>query len=480
MSYSLVCGLEVHTELLTNSKIFCSCSTKFGAEPNTQCCEICTGMPGTLPSLNKKVVELAVRAGLALNCEITKYNKFDRKNYFYPDLPKAYQISQLYLPICKNGYVEINDSINGGKKRVRIHEIHMEEDAGKLFHDGGKTLIDYNRCGVPLLEIVSEPDIRSGEEAAEFAEKLRDILRFCGVSDCKMQEGSLRADVNVSVMKSGTEQFGTRTEMKNINSFRAIRAAVEAEVKRQIFVLENGGVIIQETRRWDENENTSYAMRVKEDAQHYKYFPEPDLPPIVLSDEYIDEIRRSLPELPDAKKERYITALGLSEYDADIICSEPAFVELFEETAAITDSPKDSANWIMGEVMRLLSATKTLPENMSFNKSSLGEIINLLSDGKISRETAKEVFERVFLENISPTEYIRENDLFLKNDGELITAVAKSVIENNPKAVNEYRSGKEKAIGFLIGQAMKTLGKKASAAEVKRILIELLKTEAQN
>ena len=478
MSYSLVCGLEVHTELLTDTKIFCSCSTKFGAQPNTQCCEICTGMPGTLPSLNKKVVELAVRTGLALNCKITKYNKFDRKNYFYPDLPKAYQISQLYLPICRNGYVEINDSVNGGKKRVRIHEIHMEEDAGKLFHEGDKTLIDYNRCGVPLLEIVTEPDIRSGEEAAEVAEKLRDILRFCGVSDCKMQEGSLRADVNVSVMPSGSDVLGTRTEMKNINSFRAIRASVEAEAKRQISVLESGGSIVQETRRWDENENTSYAMRVKEEEQHYKYFPEPDLPPIVLSDEYIDEVRRTLPELPDAKKERYTTVLGLSEYDADIICSDLAFVELFETTAALTSSPKDSANWIMGEVMRLLSATQTLPENMCFNKSSLAEIINLQSKGRISRDTAKAVFEKVFLENVNPSEYIEANDLLLQNDSGQIATVVKDVIANNPKAVSEYLSGKEKAIGFLIGQAMKTLGGKANATEVKqRLTDELLKTE---
>lgn len=296
MDYITVCGLEVHTELATKTKIFCNCTTEFGGEPNTHVCEICSGMPGTLPVVNKRVVEFAVRTGLALNCEITQYNKFDRKNYFYPDLPKAYQISQLYLPICRNGWVEINDSVNGGKKKVRIHEIHMEEDAGKLVHDEwtDSTLVNYNRCGVPLLEIVSEPDIASADEAVEYVEKLRAILQFCGVSDCKMQEGSLRADVNVSVMEKGATEFGTRTEMKNINSFRGIHNAIEAETERQIELIEDGGKVVQETRRWDDSKGVSTPMRSKEDAQDYKYFPEPDLPPIELSDEYIEGIRASL------------------------------------------------------------------------------------------------------------------------------------------------------------------------------------------
>ena len=352
MDYITVCGLEVHTELATKTKIFCNCTTEFGGEPNTHVCEICSGMPGTLPVVNKRVVEFAVRTGLALNCEITQYNKFDRKNYFYPDLPKAYQISQLYLPICRNGWVEINDSVNGGKKKVRIHEIHMEEDAGKLVHDEwtDSTLVNYNRCGVPLLEIVSEPDIASADEAVEYVEKLRAILQFCGVSDCKMQEGSLRADVNVSVMEKGATEFGTRTEMKNINSFRGIHNAIEAETERQIELIEDGGKVVQETRRWDDSKGVSTSMRSKEDAQDYKYFPEPDLPPIELSDEYIEGIRASLPELPEAKKARYISEYSLTEYDANILCSDKAYAKLFDKTVEITKNPKDSAHWIMGDL----------------------------------------------------------------------------------------------------------------------------------
>ena len=470
MKYDIVCGIEVHTELLCETKIFCSCSTKFGGEPNTQCCEICTGMPGAMPSLNKKVVEFAVRTGLAMNCEVTKYTKFDRKNYFYPDLPKAYQISQLYLPICKNGYVELDSG-----RKIRIKELHMEEDAGKLIHEGDATLINYNRCGVPLLEIVSEPDISTPEEAAEYTQKLRDILRFCGVSDCKMQEGSLRADVNVSVKEKGSATLGTRTEMKNINSFKAIQSAVENEAKRQIELLENGGKVRQETRRWDDRKNTSYAMRIKEEAQHYKYFPEPDIPPITLTDEYIDGIRSTLPELPDKKKSRYVNDLGITEYDANVICSDPAYIELFEKTAALTNSPKDSANWIMGEVMHHLSASQTLPEDMNFRTESLGEIINLLSGGKITRDTAKTVLEKAFFDGVIPEEYISENGLYLENNAAEIKKIAAEVIAENPKAVGEYKSGKQKVIGFLIGQAMKKLGGKAPATEVREVITQMIK-----
>lgn len=470
MNYKTVCGLEIHTELLTETKIFCSCKTDFGAPPNTQCCEVCTGLPGTLPHVNKRVVEFAVRCGLALNCKITRITKFDRKNYFYPDLPKAYQISQLYLPICTDGYVEIS-----GGKRIRIKELHMEEDAGKLFHDGKRTLIDYNRCGVPLLEIVTEPDINSADEAAEFARQLRDILRFCGISDCKMQEGSLRADVNVSVMPEGADKLGTRTEMKNINSFSAIQNAVNAEAKRQRELLESGQSVALETRRWDDRENTSYPMRKKEEAQHYKYFPEPDIPPIEISDELIESIKNTLPELPSAKKARYTGELGLSEYDADVICTDMAYIELFELTTSITSSPKDSANWIMGELMHHLSVTGTLPEEMSFRKESLAEIINLLSDNRITRETAKSVFEKVFFDNVIPEEYIKENDLFLQNNSKEIASAVREVLEANPKAVGEYLDGKEKAIGFLIGQSMKKLGGKASPNEVTKTIKEMIK-----
>lgn len=477
MDYITVCGLEVHTELATKTKIFCNCTTEFGGEPNTHVCEICSGMPGTLPVVNKKVVEFAVKTGLALNCEITQYNKFDRKNYFYPDLPKAYQISQLYLPICRNGWVEINDSINGGKKKVRIHEIHMEEDAGKLVHDEwtDSTLVNYNRCGVPLLEIVSEPDIASADEAVEYVEKLRAILQFCGVSDCKMQEGSLRADVNVSVMEKGATELGTRTEMKNINSFKAIHNAVEAEAERQIELIEDGEKVVQETRRWDDSKGTSYAMRSKEDAQDYKYFPEPDLPPIELSDEYVQNIKDTLPELPEAKKARYISEYGLSEYDANMICSDKNYAKLFDTTVEITKNPKDSAHWIMGDLMKLMNDSQTLPENMAFRAESLGETINLLNNNKISRDSAKKVLKAVFEKDVIPTDYVKENNMEMVSDTGAIKAIVEEIVANNPKAVAEYKEGKEKSFNFLIGQSMRALKGKAPASEVTKLLKDILK-----
>ena len=476
MEFSTVCGLEVHTELATKTKIFCSCSTEFGGEPNTHVREICSGMPGTLPVLNEKVLEFAVRTGLATNCEITMNNKFDRKNYFYPDLPKAYQISQLYLPICRNGYIEIDDSINGGKKKVRIHEIHMEEDAGKLIHDEWNdcTLVNFNRCGVPLLEIVSEPDIASADEAVQYVEKLRDILQFCGVSDCKMQEGSLRADVNVSVMEKGSDQLGTRTEMKNINSFKAIHNAIESEARRQQEIIEDGGKVVQETRRWDDAKGESHAMRSKEDAQDYKYFPDPDIPPVCLTEEYVEKIRKTLPELPDAKKERYTTQLGLSEYDTSMICSSIYYVRLFERTVEITGNPKDSANWIMGELMKMLNDTQTLPENMHFRQDSLGEIINLLNSNKISRDSAKKVFKAVFEEDVIPADYVKAHNMEVLSDTGAIRSVVEEVIAGNQKAVEEYKGGKSQSFNFLIGQCMRALKGKAPAAEVTKILKEIL------
>lgn len=476
MEFSTVCGLEVHTELATKTKIFCSCSTEFGGDPNTHVCEICSGMPGTLPVLNEKVLEFAVRTGLATNCEITMNNKFDRKNYFYPDLPKAYQISQLYLPICRNGYIEIDDSINGGKKKVRIHEIHMEEDAGKLIHDEWNdcTLVNFNRCGVPLLEIVSEPDIASADEAVQYVEKLRDILQFCGVSDCKMQEGSLRADVNVSVMEKGSDQLGTRTEMKNINSFKAIHNAIESEARRQQEIIEDGGKVVQETRRWDDAKGESHTMRSKEDAQDYKYFPDPDIPPVCLTEEYVEKIRKTLPELPDAKKERYTTQLGLSEYDTSMICSSIYYVRLFERTVEITGNPKDSANWIMGELMKMLNDTQTLPENMHFRQDSLGEIINLLNSNKISRDSAKKVFKAVFEEDVIPADYVKAHNMEVLSDTGAIRSVVEEVIAGNQKAVEEYKGGKSQSFNFLIGQCMRALKGKAPAAEVTKILKEII------
>ena len=475
MEWEIVMGLEVHTELSTKTKIFCNCSTQFGGEPNTHVCEICSGMPGTLPLLNKKVVEYAVRTGLATNCTITQYNKFDRKNYFYPDLPKAYQISQLYLPICRNGYIEV-DTADGEKKKIRIHEIHMEEDAGKLIHDEWEdcTLVDYNRCGVPLLEIVSEPDFRSAEEVLQYLERLRAILQYIGASDCKMQEGSLRADINLSVRKKGEEKFGVRTEMKNMNSFKAIQRAIEYESQRQIELLEEGGVVTQETRRWDDNKGVSTAMRSKEDAQDYKYFPEPDLPPIEISDEYIENIKNNMPELPQEKKQRYITELGLPEYDTNILTGSVYLVRLFERTVEVTGNPKDSANWIMGELMKLLNDSQTLPENMSFEFDSLGKIINLVNSGKINRGTGKKVLEKVFTDNVEPEKYIEENNLGAMTDTGAIKSVIEQVIAENEKSVNEYKGGKTQAFQYLIGQSMRALRGKAPAQEVQKILKELL------
>lgn len=471
MDFETVIGLEVHTELATDHKIFCGCSTKFGGEPNTHVCEICSGMPGTLPVLNKQVVEFAMRAGLATNCTITRYNKFDRKNYFYPDLPKAYQISQLYLPICQNGYIELDSG-----KKIRIKEIHMEEDAGKLIHDEweGCTLVDYNRCGVPLLEIVSEPDLSSAAEVQEYLEKLRAILQYTKVSDCKMQEGSLRADVNLSVRERGAKEYGVRTEMKNLNSFKAITRAIESERERQIDAIESGEKIVQETRRWDDSKGISYAMRSKEDAQDYKYFPEPDIPPIEISDEWLSSIEETMPELPDAKKARYINELGLPEYDTGIITGSIYLVDLFEETAEVCGSPTEAAKWIMGDLMKLLNESSTLPEDMKVSGKALGTIIKMLAEQKISRATARKVFEKVFTDNVDPESYVKENNLGVMTDTGAIRSVIEKVVSENTKSVEEYKSGKEKAIQYLIGQSMRALRGQAPAAEVTKILHEIL------
>ena len=475
MEWEIVMGLEVHTELATKTKIFCGCSTAFGSEPNTHVCEICSGMPGTLPLLNERVVEFAVRTGLATNCQITQKTKFDRKNYFYPDLPKAYQISQLYLPICRNGYIEVKGE-NGEPKKIGIHEIHMEEDAGKLIHDEFEdcTLVDYNRCGVPLLEIVSEPDFRSADEVIEYLEKLRAILQFTGVSDCKMQEGSLRADVNLSVRPKGQKEFGTRTEMKNLNSFHAIARAIAYESRRQIDLLEDGEAVVQETRRWDDNKGYSYAMRSKEDAQDYKYFPEPDLPPIEISDARIQEIRESMPELPEQKKQRYREALGLPEYDTEILTGNMAFVTLFEEAVKLCDSPKDVANWIMGEVMKLLNDTGTLPEDMTLAPEKLAVVIQMVKSGKINRGTGKTVLEKVFTDGVDPESYVEENNLAQITDLGAIRPVLEEVIAANEKSVSEYKAGKTQAMGYIMGQAMRALKGKAPAQEVQKLLHELL------
>ena len=475
MEWEIVMGLEVHTELATKTKIFCGCSTEFGGEPNTHVCEICSGMPGTLPLLNKRVVEFAIRTGVATNCTITQNNKFDRKNYFYPDLPKAYQISQLYLPICRNGYIEVNTK-DGEKKKIGIHEIHMEEDAGKLIHDEFEdcTLVDYNRCGVPLLEIVSEPDFRSSEEVIDYLSKLRAILQYTGVSDCKMQEGSLRADVNLSVRPKGQAEFGTRTEMKNLNSFHAIERAIAYEAQRQIELLEDGEKVVQETRRWDDNKGYSYAMRSKEDAQDYKYFPEPDLPPIEISDEQIEEIKSTMPELPEEKRERYLNELGLPEYDTGIITGDIALVKFFESTLEKCDSPKDVANWIMGEVMKLLNDSATLTENNPLKPEALAAVINMVKSNRINRGTGKKVLEKVFTDGVDPEKYVEENNLAQVTDLSALRPIIEQVIAENEKSVSEYKAGKTQAMGYIMGQAMRALKGKAPAQEVQKILKEIL------
>ena len=473
--YETVIGLEVHVELATKTKIFCGCSTEFGGKPNTHVCPVCSGMPGVLPRLNKQVVEFAMAAGLATGCTITQYCKFDRKNYFYPDLPKAFQTSQLYLPICREGGIEIETS--AGKKRIGIHEIHMEEDAGKLIHDEWDdcTLVDYNRCGVPLIEIVSDPDMRSAEEVIAYLEKLRSTLQYLGVSDCKMQEGSLRADVNLSIREIGSTEFGTRTEMKNLNSFKSIARAVEGERKRQIEVLMMGREIRQETRRWDDNKDSSFAMRSKEDAQDYRYFPEPDLAPIRISNEWLQQVRDRQPELADAKKARYIEEFGLPEYDAGLLTSEKRIADLFEETTALCGKPKEVSNWLMVETMRLLKEHEMDAADLDFAPEHLAALIGLIHDGKINRTIAKEVFEQIFAEDVDPEQYVKEHGLLMENNEDELKEIVQSVLDANPQSVADYKGGKDKALGFLVGQTMKAMKGKANPAKVNELLRELLK-----
>ncbi len=472
--YETVIGLEVHVELATKTKIFCGCSTAFGGAPNTHTCPVCTGMPGSLPVLNKQVVEYAMGVGLATNCEITRYCKFDRKNYFYPDNPQNYQISQLYLPICRNGYVEIETS--AGLKKVGIHEIHMEEDAGKLIHDEWEncSLVDYNRSGVPLIEIVSEPDMRNADEVIAYLEKLRLIIQYLGASDCKLQEGSMRADVNLSVREAGSKIFGTRTEMKNLNSFKAIARAIEGERERQIELLEEGKPVIQETRRWDDNKEYSYAMRSKEDAQDYRYFPDPDLVPVFISEEWIESIKAAQPEFCTEKKIRYKKEFDIPDYDIDIITGSKHMADIFEETVAICNQPKKVSNWLMVETMRLLKEQEMEPEEIRFSPANLAKLIQLTDQKAISSTVAKEVFALMFDQNIDPESYVKEKGLMVVNDEEELRAVVEKVLTENPQSVEDYRNGKEKAIGFLVGKTMKAMQGKADPGTVNKLLKELL------
>jgi aspartyl-tRNA(Asn)/glutamyl-tRNA(Gln) amidotransferase subunit B len=477
MQFGTVIGLEVHTELKTASKIFCGCTTEFGGEQNTHVCPVCLGLPGVLPVLNEKVLEFAIRTGLALNCKISPYSKFDRKNYYYPDLPKNFQTSQYDLPICENGYLDIE--VNGETKRIGITRVHMEEDAGKLIHAGTISnseyaLVDYNRTGVPLLEIVSEPDIRAPEEAKAYLEKIKSILSYIDVSDCKMEEGSLRCDANISLRPVGQEEFGTKAEIKNVNSFKAVQRALEYEVDRQTEVLEDGGRIIQETRTWDDSRGVTLSMRNKEQAQDYRYFPEPDLVPIVVDPAWVESIRQSLPELPEARKQRIMQRYGLSAYDADVITASKPMADYYDALVAAGAEAKTAANWLMGEVSKHLNACSLDIQRSPVPPASLAEMIALIDKGTISGKIAKSVFEFMWNEGKTAAVIIKEQGLVQMSDEGELGGIVDAVITAHPQSVADFKAGKEKAIGFLVGQIMRQTKGQANPELVNRILKEKL------
>jgi aspartyl-tRNA(Asn)/glutamyl-tRNA(Gln) amidotransferase subunit B len=475
--YETIIGLEVHVELKTKSKIFCPSTTEFGGDPNTHVCPVCLGLPGVLPVLNKKVLEYAIRAALALNCEIAEYSKFDRKNYYYPDLPKNYQISQYDLPLARNGYLNIE--VNGQTKRIGITRIHMEEDAGKLIHQGTiatspYSLVDYNRTGVPLIEIVSEPDMRSPEEARAYLEKLKAIIQYTGVSDCKMEEGSLRCDANVSVRPRGSREFGTKTEIKNMNSFKALQRALAYEVERQIAVLQEGGRIVQETRTWDENKGVTLPMRSKEEAHDYRYFPEPDLVPLVIDRQWVEEIRATLPELPDERRNRYIKRYDLPAYDATVLTATKEMADYFEECVALYPNAKAVSNWMMGDLSRLLNAHNMDITRCKVSPRQLTDMLKLMDRGTISGKIAKTVFEEMFATGKDPEQIVQEKGLVQITDEGAIAAVVEEVLASNAKVVEDYLKGKDRAFGFLVGQVMKATRGKANPELVNRLLKEKL------
>ncbi len=474
MEYEVIIGLEVHAELSTKTKIFCGCTTEFGGDPNTHCCPVCTGMPGAIPVLNEKVVEYAVKAGLATGCKIATQSKQDRKNYFYPDTPRAYQISQYDMPLCEHGKVEID--VNGNKKEIGITRIHIEDDAGKLVHDSytGGTLVDLNRAGVPLIEIVSEPDIRTAEEAVAYVEKLKGILEYIGVSDCKMQEGSLRADVNLSIRPMGSDKFGTRTETKNLNSFRAIARCIEFEIQRQKDVIESGGIILQETRRWDDVAGEGYAMRAKEDAHDYRYFPEPDLMPINLSEEYINNLRDNLPELPENRKARYIEEMLLPEYDAGIITSSKALSDFFEAASKECGNAKAVSNWIMTDIIRVAREGDFEYSDMPFTAVQFAGLIKLIDKGTISGSIAKKVFEEMVATGKDAEKIVEEKGLVQISDEGAIKEVVDRIIAANPQSIADYKAGKDRALGFLVGQCMKEMKGKGNPQILNKLILEEL------
>ena len=462
MKYEAVIGLEVHSQMLTDTKIFCGCSTKFGSEPNTQTCPVCIGMPGVLPVLNKKALEFAIRTGLATNCTISSYSRFARKNYFYPDLPKGYQISQYEHPICEHGYIEV--VVDGNVKKIGITRIHMEEDAGKNIHEGGGkySFVDLNRTGVPLMEIVSEPDIRSSQEAVEYIKKLRAILIYLGVCDGNMEQGSLRCDANVSVRPEGQKEYGTRAEIKNINSFRFVEKAIEYEIKRQIKLIEDGGKIIQETRLWDSSKGITESMRSKEEAHDYRYFPEPDLTPITVEQSVIDEIRSGLPELPDAKRKRFVSGYGLPEYDAELLTTEKAVAQWFEQAVQAGGQPKAVSNWMMGELMKMLNEENVAIDNCLIKPKQLADMLTLIEKGIISGKIAKTVFMEMYKTGKDAESIVKEKGLVQISDESAIEKAVDEIIAKHPAEVERFKAGEEKLLGFFVGQVMKTTKGKAN------------------
>jgi aspartyl-tRNA(Asn)/glutamyl-tRNA(Gln) amidotransferase subunit B len=462
MKYEAVIGLEVHAQMLTDTKIFCGCSTKFGSEPNTQTCPVCIGMPGVLPVLNKKALEFAIRTGLATHCTISPYSRFARKNYFYPDLPKGYQISQYEHPICEHGYIEV--VVDGNVKKIGITRIHMEEDAGKNIHEGGGkySFVDLNRTGVPLMEIVSEPDIRSPQEAVEYMKKLRAVLIYLGVCDGSMEQGSLRCDANVSVRPEGRKEYGTRAEIKNINSFRFVEKAIEYEIKRQTKVIEDGGKIIQETRLWDSNKGITESMRSKEEAHDYRYFPEPDLTPITVDQSVIDEIRSGLPELPDAKRKRFVSEYGLPEYDAELLTTEKAVADWFEQAVQAGGQPKAAANWVMGELMKMLNEESTAIDSCLIKPKQLADMLALIEKGTISGKIAKTVFMEMYRTGRDAEGIVKAKGLLQISDESAIEKAVDEIISKHPAEVERFKAGEEKLLGFFVGQVMKATKGKAN------------------
>ncbi|EJW15070.1 Asp-tRNA(Asn)/Glu-tRNA(Gln) amidotransferase subunit GatB [Paenibacillus alvei] len=472
--YETVIGLEVHVELHTNSKIFCGCSTEFGAPPNTHTCPICLGHPGVLPVLNRQAVEYAMKAAMALNCEIAPISKFDRKNYFYPDSPKAYQISQYDQPIGQNGWIDIE--VNGETKRIGINRLHLEEDAGKLTHvDGGyASLVDFNRVGTPLVEIVSEPELHSPEEAKAYLEKLKAIMQYCDVSDVKMEEGSLRCDANISLRPIGQKELGTKAELKNMNSFRGVQRGLEYEEERQADILDDGGKVVQETRRWDEAQGRTLTMRSKEEAHDYRYFPDPDLVTLIIDEEWRERVRQSIPELPDARKARYTSEYGLTSYDAEVITASKKLADLFEESLQYTKDAKAVANWIMGDLLGYLNANGLEADASKVTGQGLGEMIGLIEKGTISSKIAKTVFKEMLETGKAPQAIVEEKGLVQISDEGAIKTVVEQVIASNPQSVEDYRAGKQKAIGFLVGQVMKETKGKANPGLVNQLLVQCL------